>query len=156
MILLQDFENSLNRKGKRMNMDRLGRRSSAALKSVLVLMFIMGSITAGNNAASAQEGRGPCREDAARLCKDVQPGGGRIIQCLKQHENELSAACKERIAQAKEKIQEVQQACQGDVDAYCKGVQPGGGRIIQCLKQHEGQLSPGCKEKIAQAKAPRQ
>jgi len=43
-------------------------------------------------------------------------------------------------------------ACRADVEKLCKGVRPGGGRIASCLKQHESELSPGCREAIAEAK----
>jgi hypothetical protein len=34
-----------------------------------------------------------CKEDAARLCGGVPPGGGRIIGCLKQQKMGLSIGC---------------------------------------------------------------
>lgn len=43
-------------------------------------------------------------------------------------------------------------ACRADVEKLCKGVRPGGGRIAMCMKQHEAELSPGCREAIAGAK----
>jgi hypothetical protein len=36
------------------------------------------------------------------------------------------------------------QACDGDIDQFCKDVKPGGGRIIQCLKQNMDSLSSDC------------
>jgi hypothetical protein len=41
--------------------------------------------------------------------------------------------------------------CADDVRTLCAGVQPGGGRIIACLKQHRDELSPQCKQAAAQA-----
>ena len=39
--------------------------------------------------------RAACTEDAQKLCGGVQPGGGRIVACLKQHKDELSDRCKQ-------------------------------------------------------------
>ena len=35
-----------------------------------------------------------CKPDAAKFCSDVKPGEGRVMVCLRQHESELSDACK--------------------------------------------------------------
>ena len=101
---------------------------------------------------SAKPAARPCAEDAARLCKGVQQGEGRVAKCLKDHANELSPACKENIAKAKEEVQEFAKACKDDSAKLCKGTKPGEGRIMQCLKQHQGELSPACKEKMTQAR----
>lgn len=53
--------------------------------------------------AAAEKGKGPCAADAAKFCKDVKPGEGRVLACLKEHEKELSQACKDRQALAGEK-----------------------------------------------------
>ena len=42
-----------------------------------------------------------CSEDFNRLCKDVKPGGGRVIKCLKEHQQELSPNCKAKMSSAK-------------------------------------------------------
>jgi hypothetical protein len=55
----------------------------------------------------------------------------------------------------------LQAACRADVQRLCAGVQPGGGRIAQCLKAHVNEVSPGCLEAArasrqgAQAPVPR-
>ena len=98
--------------------------------------------------AWAAKGSKPCADDAAKLCPGVQPGQGRVAQCLKEHSSELSPACKDNIAKAKEKIKEFKQACKGDAHKLCKDVKQGGGRIVQCLSQHESELSPACKEEM--------
>ncbi len=117
--------------------------------AVGIMLLCLLSLPLGAIEARAQE-RGPCAADIAKFCKDVQPGEGRIVKCLKEHENELSTACRERQQEVKAKGKGMQQACRGDVEQFCKDVQPGGGRIIKCLKEHEAQLSAGCKEQMGQ------
>ncbi|WP_424362630.1 cysteine rich repeat-containing protein [Methylocystis parvus] len=34
-----------------------------------------------------------CKDDVERLCAGVQPGGGRILQCLKSRKAEMSVGC---------------------------------------------------------------
>jgi hypothetical protein len=53
----------------------------------------------------------------------------------------------------KAKVQIVMDACKGDVDKFCSTVTPGQGKIIQCLKKNQAQVSAGCKSVFAQAKA---
>src|SRR5262245_28417720 len=45
-----------------------------------------------------------CKEDAARLCKGVAPGGGKLIGSLKQHENEVSVGCAKELNAVKTKM----------------------------------------------------
>jgi hypothetical protein len=40
----------------------------------------------------------------------------------------------------------IQAACAGDAQKLCAGVQPGGGRIVACLKEHKDALSDQCKQ----------
>jgi hypothetical protein len=47
-------------------------------------------------------------------------------------------------------------ACQADRQTYCAGVEKGGGRIMQCMKQHASQLSAGCKSALQEMRAERQ
>jgi hypothetical protein len=39
----------------------------------------------------------------------------------------------------------VRSACGADVRALCAGVDPGGGRIIECLATQAASLSPDCR-----------
>jgi hypothetical protein len=50
----------------------------------------------------------------------------------------------------------VWEACKADITALCQGVQPGGGRIKECLKANRDKLSDGCKSAIAAARQARQ
>ncbi len=50
--------------------------------------------------AVAQAGpiQGACGSDLKAMCGSVQPGGGRVRDCMREHRAELSAACKIAIA----------------------------------------------------------
>jgi hypothetical protein len=39
--------------------------------------------------------RAACADDAQKLCAGMQPGGGRIVACLKEHKDSLSDRCKQ-------------------------------------------------------------
>ncbi len=72
-----------------------------------------------------------CRSDASQLCSGVQPGGGRVLACLKQHEAELSAGCKAALPRLSQCAAQVQQVC-GD----------GGPREMRgCLRAHRDELT---------------
>lgn len=42
--------------------------------------------------------------------------------------------------------QGAKQACAGDIQKYCAGIEQGEGRIAKCLREHKTQLTPGCSE----------
>jgi hypothetical protein len=46
-------------------------------------------------------------------------------------------------------MQALMQACRPDYATHCSGVQPGGGRVIACLRAQEpGRLTPACREAL--------
>jgi Cysteine rich repeat len=40
---------------------------------------------------------GPCVDDVQKFCPGLYDGGGALLDCLKQHEAELSEACKTKV-----------------------------------------------------------
>jgi hypothetical protein len=54
-------------------------------------------------------------------------------------------------ASAQELTAEQRSACMGDYEKFCKGVTPGGGRIIACLAKESDKLTPACKKVLAEA-----
>lgn len=48
-------------------------------------------------------------------------------------------------------VADARTACETDIEKLCNGVQPGGGRILACLKQHKDQVSDGCKQAVVKA-----
>lgn len=69
------------------------------------LLFFLG-ISLAASPAWAQDTAGlavlrtGCREDAQKFCANVQPGGGRILQCLNEHKDSLSDQCKQAAQRA--------------------------------------------------------
>jgi Cysteine rich repeat len=52
-------------------------------------------------AAEAADALTYCKSDMARLCPGVEPGGGRIIGCLKEHKMEMSVGCAKALQKMK-------------------------------------------------------
>ncbi len=52
---------------------------------------------------------------------------------------------------AQQAVADARAACDTDIQKLCPGVQPGGGRILTCLKQHKDQVSDVCKQAVIKA-----
>jgi hypothetical protein len=74
------------------------RRAKLVSRSLTILLVLCGTASAqsvqNDDANRLAAIRAACAEDAQRLCAGVQPGGGRIVACLKEHKDELSDQCK--------------------------------------------------------------
>lgn len=68
-------------------------------------------VLAGAAAANAQQitrqqlinARAVCEADLRKFCSGIQPGGGRIAQCLKQNAVNLSKPCQDQLLALKTK-----------------------------------------------------
>ncbi|TKT70104.1 hypothetical protein YH63_000955 [Afipia massiliensis] len=54
-------------------------------------------------------------------------------------------------AYAQDLTAEQRSACMGDYEKFCKGVAPGGGRVIACLSKSSDKLTPDCKRVLTAA-----
>lgn len=112
-------------------------------------------------AAADQDPLGPCGPDAKRLCADVEPGALSLLRCLRTHESELGEECRASLtgkrSQAKDRLAEIGEACQSDLQRYCPD-RRGPMYVMRCLRNHETDLSEGCRAalppKPAAAKPP--
>jgi len=120
--------------------------------SLVTLSFVMLSLILLTGTSAFAQGSGVCAGDIEKFCQGVQQGEGRIAKCLALHKEELSPGCKARLGKAAKRLRGVQKACEDDIMAFCANVEPGGGRIAQCLKANESQLSSTCKATIAKTK----
>ena len=91
---------------------------------------------------------GACLSDAKSLCAGVQPGGGKIRDCLKSHVKDLSDGCQAVLLKAVNA-----KACADDVKQFCADTKPGDGRVEACMKAHVADVSDACKVAMANAAA---
>ena len=69
--------------------------------AVAVLFIVAPLAAAGPSAFAQADGLSYCKADMQRLCPGVQPGGGRIIACLKEHKMEVSVGCAKALQKMK-------------------------------------------------------
>jgi hypothetical protein len=103
----------------------------------------------------------PCAEDIAKFCKNIKPGQAALMECLEEHEAQLSDACKAYEtkmegprAESKEAVSQqarIRQACKNDVARFCSDVTSGSGGISACLKKHGIELSSPCADAMKTA-----
>lgn len=52
------------------------------------------------------------------------------------------------------KAYKVIRVCKADIQQFCKGIEYGGGRVAQCLQQHQASVKPDCRTALTEAMAP--
>lgn len=124
------------------------------MKWLMVFAVALCLVLWGGSRVFARDAR-PCDDDVAKFCKD-QIGRGGVIKCLKDHESDVSATCKEDLSKMPITAPAFMEACRNDVLKFCKDIKPGEGRIIQCLKSNENELSSQCKAGFARPAAARE
>ncbi len=95
---------------------------------------------------------GPCSETVAKYCKDVTPGGGRIMKCLNDHRDDQSIACRDWLEEQQKSMQELNTACALEIARLCNFDKPDSMRIYQCLNDNYLALKSNCREKLREIK----
>jgi hypothetical protein len=111
----------------------------------------LGSVAGAAQGPLADQVKQGCKAELESYCKDVTPGEGRLLACLYAFEDKLSSRCDYALYDAASRLEHAVAAlshgaaeCKGDIEKHCSGVQPGEGRIIECLKKHENELTKRC------------
>jgi hypothetical protein len=125
--------------------------------------------------------RQSCRSDYQAHCSDVPTGGSAALACLQQHSAQLSAPCNNAVMAVsgpsgnaptgghtaapaappaasagppmspRQEMTALRGYCGEDYRRLCRGVRPGGGRGIQCLRDNAPSLSSGCRGALSHA-----
>jgi hypothetical protein len=145
---------------------RTGLSASGLLATMLVAMFCapVGAdtlqkipyVVKPGSTQGAPDGlvRAACAKDFIAFC-----AAGQIRDCIVSHRDDFQPACRAAIdhaglpAQAGNDQGPRQWACVHDARSFCGNVQPGQGRIIQCLGEHLKELQPGCQSTLQAARA---
>lgn len=91
-----------------------------------------------------------CEAEVQRYCPDSLAGEDRR-RCAMQRLKRLDAPCQAIVRQRLVRWREAEGyklACVEDVKRLCLTVQPGDGRMLQCLQEHEQDLSEGCYQSL--------
>lgn len=76
-------------------------RQVAQTSALAVLLFAISA----SQAAKTQGGPlAACKADAGRICPGVARGGGRLIKCLKQHQDDVTIGCAKELKAIKTKL----------------------------------------------------
>jgi Cysteine rich repeat len=129
------------------------RRIVKCLLTVWVLSLLSGTSSTSwaqqDLLTSVKDG---CKKELGSYCKEVTPGEGRVLACLFAFEDKLSPRCEYALYDASAQLQHAVASlsyganeCKADLEKHCSKVESGGGRLVECLKKNEKDLTARCK-----------
>ncbi|AFY01401.1 cysteine rich repeat-containing protein [Bdellovibrio bacteriovorus] len=114
------------------------------IAAVLILCFANVSMAKGPNDV--------CAKDRETLCGTIQPGEGRVLKCMMENTDKLSADCKAKYEKMKDHAGEMKDACHEDYEKFCANVPAGKGRKIKCMMDRKDELTADCRAQMDNAK----
>ena len=129
-------------------------------KNKLTALFAAGTLALSLNAsaqdivAEVQQG---CASEIEQYCSQVMPGEGRLLACFYAFEDKLSEKCQYSLYEAASQLEAAvvtlnyfADQCGDDITKLCANVEPGEGRILECLSSQSEALSQSCSGANAQ------
>jgi hypothetical protein len=130
------------------------------MRNAMVWTVVIGMVLVFSGHVSAQETlvdsvvKG-CDKEIKTYCKDVTPGEGRVLACLYSFWDKLSDQCDNALYDAAAQLDRALTAlsyvvneCRDDMKTYCSDIQPGEGRLLQCMDRNSAKLSRRCKQAL--------
>ena len=121
---------------------------SAAM--LVTSVFLFTCIAA--SAPSYAQITGPCAETVTKYCKDVTPGGGRIMKCLNDHRDDQSMACRDWLEDQNRSLKELNTVCTKEIAQVCSFSNPDSIIIYRCLEDNYVSLKSDCRGKLREIK----
>ena len=131
------------------------------MKKKMLSVVVAMSVLAGSNALAQETPLldaliAACQSDIEQYCSQVTPGEGRILQCMAAHEDKISGQCEYAFYQAASLLEQISvainylaQECKTEIQTLCSDVEPGEGRILECLDKQPEKVGAACKQAIA-------
>jgi hypothetical protein len=110
----------------------------------------LGGLSVPSDSRARQIAEVKCDAEVQQYCPDSLVGEDRR-RCVMQRLKRLEPTCQQIVRQRMVRWREAEGyklACVEDVKQVCLTVQPGDGRILQCLQEHEQELSEGCYQSL--------
>jgi hypothetical protein len=111
-----------------------------------ILVVMMGIAFISAHAAA----EGSCAKDRESFCAGVQSGEGRIVKCLKDNEEKLSAECKSSFEKTQAQRKEIKLACHDDAETLCPGMNRR--ELLKCLRSKKDEVSEKCRSEWKELK----
>lgn len=83
---------------------RIRHVTFASLAIALITLVNQHGVHAQAATSGARGALAACKADASKICPGVEPGGGRLIGCLKEHENDVTIGCAKELKAIKSKM----------------------------------------------------
>jgi Skp family chaperone for outer membrane proteins len=115
---------------------------------ILILLLFSGSAAQQMKGQKNgyKNGMSICKEDRQKFCSKER-GHANIHACMDKHISELSADCQNFHNNMSNDMKgKAHEACLKDIETYCSDIQPGQGRMRDCLKANKEKISTECKK----------
>jgi Cysteine rich repeat len=138
-----------------------GKRAVFAIRIAAPVIFAMGLGAVPAGAQSLVEYvKQSCNTELTTYCNQVTPGENRLLACIYAHGDKLSGQCEKALYDAAAALERaintiayVANQCRADIESKCATIQPGQGRIAQCLADNKSSLSAPCTQAMTEVGA---
>lgn len=116
-----------------------------------VIITLAGSIGVSQAQNPIDDAINGCEKELKSYCSMVKPGGGRLVSCIKAHEDKLSSKCVYALSRADFRLQSlalflnyITFQCKDDAVKNCADVKLGDNRVLSCLAKNKSKLATNC------------